>query len=314
MNQPPAAGAMFPDTSVWLSDVPHFPRQSPVNAPSRDQPLGHPSPQGQAIAPTQDISSSQIIGGLRASTIVTSTSRTSTSRTSTSRTSNTRASARGVPKARTCTVCKKTFRDVWTLRDHMPTHSLEQPFECNDCGRCFKRRKDLKTHTKKSCPSNSQASATPSSYPTQNTQESEVRELQYIIETPELYKQGIQNGSKADLESELDERHKPWLFPTYEQPDDPPQPIIHELDGVPQGSDVSPDVTKVLFSPEFLRTYNELSHSAGVGGNSTVVRDNSTEAGDNSTVVGDNTDAPRDASWDEVLRNACPELFEELFR
>lgn len=239
----PATGAMC-IPSQWISTIPQFPRQQ-----TADQPLGHPPPQGQAILPNQDIPPNQVIGRSRAS--------------------NTRISARGVSKAKKtfkCKECGRVCKDAWTLQDHMPKHSDEQRFVCNDCGGRFKRSKDLKSHTKNTCPSTSQADAALTCHQTRNTR-SEPGATQFVIVTPESYERRSHNRGEADLEPESGDAVvipiEPLLFsesflsnPRYEGSY---TLTMSELDGVEQGSSVDPDVMKVLYDPEFTRTYHELS-------------------------------------------------------
>jgi len=45
-----------------------------------------------------------------------------------------------------CPVCKKAFRLVRYLRNHMLTHTDERPYTCQDCGGRFRTSTHLKTH------------------------------------------------------------------------------------------------------------------------------------------------------------------------
>lgn len=242
MDKPPATGAMC-IPSQWISTIPLFPRQQ-----TADQPLGQPSPQGQAIPLNQDILPNHR-----------------------SRASNTRTSAKGVSKAKQnlkCKECGRVCKDLWTLQDHMPKHSDKKPFGCNDCGGRFKRSKDLKSHTKKShtkttCPSTSQADAALPSHRTRNTR-SEPAGTNFVILTPESYKRSFPKKSETDLESEPGNAamilHEPLLFSDLSNPkyEGSYTLTMSELDDVEQGG-TDPDVIKVLFDPEFTRTYHELS-------------------------------------------------------
>ncbi|KAF8423756.1 hypothetical protein BGX38DRAFT_548558 [Terfezia claveryi] len=266
MDKPLETGSCKIILSEWVDTLPGFPRQ-PAITTNADEPLGHPLPH----PPSQANPQSQVIRRSRAYISRASTSRASTSRASTnSRASNTRASARKTSKAKKiygCKVCGKKCKDAWTLQDHMPKHSTEQPFVCNDCGGRFKRPKDLKSHTENTCPSTSQVDAALSSHRIRKTPS----ERQFVITTPGSYEQHLQNRIEEDLESESGNEatilHEPMPFDPflsgsrYEPPYTPPQPTMPELDGVPHATHFDPDVLRVLYDPKFTQTYHELSKS-----------------------------------------------------
>ena len=230
------------------------------------------SPQAQSPVQDQPIASSQgilsqLIGGSRASISGpsisgTSTRRTSisTSRASTSRASNTRASVRGVSKARKtwpCTVCSKTFKDASKLRDHMLTHSPEQPFRCTDCNRGFRRERDMNLHKKYKCPS-TRATCAPTRYGTRKTRDDSLvfsmnpdpMILDNEEHKPWLFSSSEQPSMNPDPMILDNEEHKPWLFPSSEQPANisqhrvvgTSQQIMYEFDDVPQGGDIDLDL------------------------------------------------------------------------
>ncbi|KAK7878759.1 hypothetical protein WMY93_030919 [Mugilogobius chulae] len=47
---------------------------------------------------------------------------------------------------RTCSICGKTFRVPYLLKNHMQCHSDERPFSCSVCGKAFKRKIGLYSH------------------------------------------------------------------------------------------------------------------------------------------------------------------------
>ncbi|RPB26651.1 hypothetical protein L211DRAFT_644923 [Terfezia boudieri ATCC MYA-4762] len=283
MDKPPETGSCNISLSKWVDTLPRFLRQPAITA-NADELLGHPLPHplSQAIPESQVVSRSR--GSIsRASTSRASTSRASTSRASTrrastsrastnSRVSNTRASARKTSTAKKtfkCKECGKLCRDAWTLQDHMPKHFDEQPFVCNDCGGGFRRLKDLKSHTKNTCPSKkSQVDAALSSHRIRKTPS----ERQFVITTPGSYERYIQNKIEEDLESESGNEatilHESMPMPfdflsgsRYEPPYTPPQPTMSELDGVPDAADLNPDVLRVLYDPKFTQAYGILAES-----------------------------------------------------
>ncbi|XP_050332666.1 zinc finger protein 852-like [Bactrocera neohumeralis] len=50
------------------------------------------------------------------------------------------------PKAYSCEYCKKSFQQSSTLKDHMRTHTGEQPYLCSECGKAFSSSSNLKQH------------------------------------------------------------------------------------------------------------------------------------------------------------------------
>ena len=57
-------------------------------------------------------------------------------------------SSHNCQKPSICTVCKKTFKNTKSLKDHLVSHDEERNFKCNICGKCFKRKADLNVHMK----------------------------------------------------------------------------------------------------------------------------------------------------------------------
>lgn len=45
-----------------------------------------------------------------------------------------------------CTICFKYFRDNWSLKRHIRTHTGEKPYHCEVCGRKFSRNDYLAKH------------------------------------------------------------------------------------------------------------------------------------------------------------------------
>ncbi|XP_059607706.1 zinc finger protein 878-like [Phlebotomus argentipes] len=45
-----------------------------------------------------------------------------------------------------CKICKQTFKNRFTHRRHLKTHSAEKKFECKSCGRKFREGSSLKRH------------------------------------------------------------------------------------------------------------------------------------------------------------------------
>ncbi|XP_055778666.1 zinc finger protein 184-like [Salvelinus fontinalis] len=54
-------------------------------------------------------------------------------------------------KARTCHLCNKTFGSPYLMRKHLKSQHDQLPYQCRDCGEHFKRKCNLKEHTK-NCP------------------------------------------------------------------------------------------------------------------------------------------------------------------
>jgi len=212
---------------IWAPYTPGYPAQ----------PLVHPSPQTQAIPTAAELPPGQA---------------TSRSRPSTSRASTSRASAGRAKKALICPSCRTKCRDSWTLKDHMLNHSELRPHKCNVCEKSFKRPRDLKGHENKhTTSSTSQLDAS-----------SERGRVKFHIQTPRSYPRCIPSRSEGEVESEFgngintmtldDETHKPLLFDPflfdsrYQQSNALPQRTMDELDNVPQGGDVGPEVRKIL--------------------------------------------------------------------
>ncbi|XP_077978815.1 uncharacterized protein LOC144434235 [Glandiceps talaboti] len=48
-----------------------------------------------------------------------------------------------------CGICDRTFATNQNLKEHMIVYSTEKPFKCEECGRGYKRKKDLNVHQRK---------------------------------------------------------------------------------------------------------------------------------------------------------------------